>query len=164
MAFSARPRRPDLVTIDDELKEFLESPVHLYVGACDETLKPSTSHAWGPRVLDDGRSIELFVDAPAGAQAIADLRANGRIAATFTFPPTLRTIQVKGRCVEIGDPAPDDWEWLERHRTGFTQVVGYWGYPAHHVRNLWSMRVTRVRFTVEDIFNQTPGPGAGGRL
>jgi hypothetical protein len=153
-----------LVTIDAELKAFLESGVHIYAGACDAALVPSTSQAWGPRVSEDGASVEFFVDRPAGEQLITDLRTNGRIAATFTCPPTHRTIQLKGRCVEIGDPAPDDWAWIERHRTSFTQVVAYYGYPAHLVRNLWSMQVTRVRFTVEDVFNQTPGPGAGARL
>jgi hypothetical protein len=146
------------------MKEFLESGVHLYVGACDAALIPSTSHAWGPRVSADGAAIELFIDCPAGEQLIDDLRSNGRIAATFTSPPTLRTIQIKGRCVEINDPAPDDWSWIERHRNAFTGVVAYYGYPAHIVRNLWSMQVTRVRFIVEDLFNQTPGPGAGSRL
>jgi hypothetical protein len=115
-------------------------------------------------VSTDGTSAELFVDRPAGDQMIADLRANGRIAATFTYPATNRTIQLKGRCLEIGDPAAEDWGWIERHRNGFAQVVAYYGYPAHIVRNLWSMQVTRVRFSVEDIFNQTPGPGAGSRL
>jgi hypothetical protein len=160
----ARPRRQFLAVIGAELKDFLESGVRIYVGACNEALIPSMSQAWGPRVSDDGASVELFVDRPAGDQAIASLQANGRIAATFTFPPTFRTIQLKGGCLDIGDPAAEGWSRIERHRSGFAQVVAYYGYPAHIVRNLWSMHVARVRFTVEDIYNQTPGPGAGEKL
>ena len=150
--------------IDDEMKTFLESDVDLFVGSRDEQLVPSTVRAWGPRVSEGGASVELFIDMPAGSQLVANFRSNGRVAATFNNPMTNRTIQLKGRCLEIGDPASEDWAWIERHRSSFAETVAYFGYPAHIVRNLWSMQVKRVRFSVEDAFNQTPGPGAGARL
>jgi hypothetical protein len=32
------------------------------------------------------------------------------------------------------------------------------------IRNLWSTQVVKVRFIVEQVFNQTPGPNAGKSL
>ena len=150
--------------INAELKAFLESDVDIFVGSHDGHLRPSMIRAWGARVHENGSSVEFFLDMPGGAQTVANLRSNGRIAATFTYPVTMKTVQLKGRCIDIGDPHAGDWQWIARHRNGFAETVGYYGYPAHIVRNLWSMQVTRVRFTVEEAFNQTPGPGAGGKL
>jgi hypothetical protein len=152
------------VLIDDEMKAFLESEIDVFVGSRDELLVPSTVRGWGPRVSVDGASVELFIDMPAGNQPVANFRSNGRVAVVFTHPMTNRSIQLKGRCLEIGDPVSEDWAWIERHRTSFARTVAHFGYPAHLVRNLWSMQVKRVRLSVEAAFNQTPGPGAGARL
>lgn len=150
--------------IDAELKEFLEPDRVVSVGTTSDDLIPSGVRAWGPTVGEDGASIQLFLDRPSAAAAIANLRDNGRIAAVFTHVHTLRSVQLKGRCVEIGDPQAEDWPVIERHRSGFAEAADEIGYPKHVVRNMWSAQVVRVRFVVDEVFDQTPGPGAGGKL
>ena len=73
-------------------------------------------------------------------------------------------MQVKGRCVEVGDPQPGDWETIDRQREGFIDICGMLGFPRHMIRNLWSTQVVKVRFIAEQVFNQTPGPNAGKSL
>lgn len=119
---------------------------------------------WGPRLnLDDG-TIELFVDLPKSTDVLRDVRDNGRAAVTFEHPMTNRCIQLKGRCLEIGDASGDDWAWIERHRTSFAELVKHFGYPPHVVRNMWSTQVKKLRISVEAGFDQTPGPNAGKPL
>jgi hypothetical protein len=153
-----------VAVIDAELKSFLEVDRVVSVGTTSDDLVPSGVRAWGPTVNEDGASIQLFLDRPSAAAAIANLRDNGRIAVCFTHVHTLRSVQLKGRCVEIGDPQAEDWSVIERHRMGFAEAADEIGYPKHVVRNMWSAQVVRVRFMVEEIFDQTPGPGAGGKL
>jgi len=153
-----------VAVIDADLKRFLEPDRVVSVGTCSDELMPNGVRGWGPKVSGDGTSVLLFIDRPAAAEAVTNLRDNGRIAVCFVDVLTLRSVQVKGRCVEVGDPSAEDWPAIEQHRLGFSEAVETLGYPKHIMRNLWSTQVIKVRFVVEQIFDQTPGPGAGKPL
>jgi hypothetical protein len=150
-----------MLAIDEDLRAFIESGAAVSVGTRDADLIPSAARGWGPRVSADGRTLDVFVDKPAAAPIEAGLRDNGRIAVCFVDVITLRALQLKGRCVEIAEPGPDDWQWVDRHREAFVEAVGALGFPPQMVRNLWSLAVIKVRFVVEEYFDQTPGPEAG---
>ena len=153
-----------MAVIDADLKSFLEPDRVISVGTCSDDLTPNGVRGWGPKVSEDGTSVLIFIDRPSAASAVANLRDNGRIAATFVDVLTLRSVQLKGRCVEVGDPQAEDWPGIETHRVAFTEAVAKIGYSKHLMRNLWSTQVVKVRFVVENIFDQTPGPGAGKPL
>lgn len=153
-----------MLSIDDEQRTLIESDPAVSVGTRSHELQPHCVRAWGPRVSSDRRSVEVFIDRPNAQRCIEDLQDNGRIAVCFVHIPTFRSLQLKGRCVEIGDPASEDWRWIERHRSAFTEAVADIGYPRDVIRNLWSTQVVKVRLVVEDFFDQTPGPNAGRAL
>ena len=79
-------------------------------------------------------------------------------------PTTYRSIQLKGQCVEVAPPAPGDAEWVQRHRDLYAASTALVGQPPHVTRNFWSQKVTRLRLSVEEGFDQTPGPRAGAPL
>ena len=151
-------------TIDDEMKAFLESEVDNFIATRNAKHEPHIGRAWGARVADSGESIEVFVDRAHSLDALADLRENGIIAISWSQPTTYKTIQLKGHCVEIGDPAPGDFAWIERHRKLFTDGLKVIGFPPEVARAMWSSQVVRVRLLVEHAFDQTPGPRAGREL
>jgi len=153
-----------MLVIDRELKGFLESGLAIALATRSADLRPHAQRVWGAKVSPDGRSVEVFVDRPAAAQTMANLRDNGRVATVFVNILTNRSVQLKGRCVEVGDPGPEDWSIIDRHREGFTGATSALGFPAQMISNLWSTQVVKVRFVVEDLFDQTPGPGAGRPL
>jgi hypothetical protein len=153
-----------MLVIDPEMKAFLEAGVAIRVGTRDQEMRPCGVSGWGARVSGEGRVVELFIDRPPSTQTLANLRANGEIATVFANVQTERTIQLKGRCVEICDPEPDDWPWLDAHRQAFTEQMATIGFPAQVIRNLWSNQVVKLRFVVAQAFDQTPGVGAGRQL
>jgi hypothetical protein len=150
--------------ISDDLKTFLEAGASVLVGTRSGELVPDGVRAWGPRVSADKTSVEVFVDRPSAATCVSNLRDNGRVAVCFTEVTTNRSVQLKGRCVEVGDPQASDWPVVDAHRQGFTDQVGDLGFPANMVRNMWSTQVVKIRFVIEDVFDQTPGPKAGRPL
>jgi hypothetical protein len=150
--------------IDDELKEFLESGVGVYVGATGPECGPRVTRGWGPRVLDDRRTMEVFVDSPGGSDVAAAVQADGRVAVVTAAATTYRSIQLKGRCLEVGDPGLGDADWVQRHRDMYAAATALVGQPPPVTRNLWTRGVTRIRFVVEEAFDQTPGPRAGAKL
>jgi hypothetical protein len=153
-----------MLLINDDLRALIESDPAVSVGTRSGDLVPHGVRAWGPRVSADRRSVEVFIDRPNSQRAIQDLQDNGRIATCFVEIRSFRSLQLKGRCVEIGDPAPEDWDWIERHRAAFTEATADIGILPVLTRNLWSTQVVKLRFVVEEFFDQTPGPLAGREI
>jgi len=160
---------PSLV-IDDSLRSFLDSGVSLVIGTRDAALVPEIVRAWGPRVSDDPRSVTVCVPLATSGKARENLDQNGRIAATASLPTTYRTFQLKGRVIRISEPEAADLAAVNRHRDAFGRVNRQIGVPREQVEAFWkrelvsSPSLVAVRFVVEAIFDQTPGPSAGARL
>jgi hypothetical protein len=153
-----------MARIDAEMRAFIESDVDNMIATRNARFEPHMGRAWGPRVAEDGDSLEVFVDRAHSQDVLADLRDNGLIAVSWSHPMTSKTIQLKGRCVEIGEPAAADYVWIDRHRRLFTDQLVECGFRREFARSLWSNSVVRVRLVVEQAFDQTPGPAAGRPL
>jgi hypothetical protein len=149
--------------IDEDLKTFLHSDVAMVVGSRDAELKPEVTAGWGPRVAG-AQELEFFVDRPKSGQLLENLKQNRLLAVTCTSPITYRSVQLKGWCVAIAEPEPEDAPWLARHREAFAESVRARGLPAHVSRNMWSTEVVKLKLLVEERYDQTPGPGAGKKL
>jgi hypothetical protein len=150
--------------IDEMLKEFLQAEVTTYVGTRAADLTPEVSMGWGIRVLEGGREVDIFIDRAAGARTLENLRTTRLIAVTCASAITFQTVQVKGLCTEIDSPSPDDLVWVNRHREAYAEAVRFRAIPPQVSRSTWSREVMRVRFLVNELFDQTPGPGAGKKL
>jgi hypothetical protein len=115
-------------------------------------------------VHEDGRTIDVFLDAARASQTLANLRANGRIAMTIAHPVTVRSVQFKGTFLGDGSPSVDDVQWVRHRREEFSVSTALVGDPPEVIRNLWLPDVVRISFEVEQAFDQTPGPEAGKPL
>ncbi|HEY7466590.1 MAG TPA: pyridoxamine 5'-phosphate oxidase family protein [Dehalococcoidia bacterium] len=153
-----------MLVIDEDLRTLIESGPAIGVATRSAELAPHAVRGWGARVAEDGRTVDVFVDRPNAGAIVSDLRDNARIAVFFVDVTCLRALQLKGRCVDVGDPDPDDWAWVDRHRAEFTRACESILFPSYIARHLWAMQVVRLRFVVEELFDQTPGPGAGKSL
>jgi hypothetical protein len=88
-----------------------------------------------------------------------------QIAVTATEVHSLVSRQLKGPVVAVGDPCEADLQAMEVQTEGFLQAVHESdGNPVHLVRRIIPREVTLVEMTIEEVFDQTPGPSAGGRL
>ena len=148
---------------EEDLKTFVESEVTVYVATRDADLQPEAGFAWAPRLISPDE-LEVFVDREPAAKIVANLRENKQVAITLSSPITYRSLQMKGYCVDVREPTSEDAPWVERHRTMVTETLRARGMPAHVSRTYYSRDVVKLRCIIEARFDQTPGPGAGGRL
>lgn len=159
-----------LVSIGDELKTFLEGPVSVLVGTRDSRLLPEITRAWGPRVSADRRAVSLCVPLATSRRTLDNLEANGEIAVTFSLPTNYRTFQLKGRHAAAADPDSADLAAVERHRDAFAEVNERLGQPRPRVEAFWRAEIetsavlVKIFFSLDQVFDQTPGPGAGRPL
>jgi hypothetical protein len=102
----------------------------------------------------------------AGAQVIADLRANGRIAVVASQPTTNRTLQIKGGDATLQPCSAEDEALADAHLEGFIDEIGRLGFTAEVARTVHrhDSGIVAVAFTVAEAYEQTPGPQAGAPL
>lgn len=154
-----------LLLVDDDLKDLLESGVAVIVGTADATLRPHVHPGWGPRLLEDRRTIQLFLETARAAQALSDLAERDRVAVTIADPVSYRSVQFKGRYTGNAPATPEDEIWVQRHRDAFGSSTALIGDSPTAIRNVWmNGTILRIDFEVEAAFDQTPGPHAGRRI
>ena len=163
------PAGPTL-QLSDDLATFLERGVSVMVGTRSAECVPELMRAWGPRISADRRSISVCVAKAGSATLLANLQDNGHVAVTFALPLNSNAVQVWGRSVATAAANGQDLSAVDAHRDAFARMNESLGVPRPFIEALWrrelagSPAMVRIRFVAEQIFNQTPGPGAGSPL
>jgi hypothetical protein len=152
--------------LDSDLVAFVHSGVAVAVGTRDSAYRPAFTRAWGPGVSGDGSTLALCVIAPSGSQTRANLEDNGAVAVGFSPPTIARALQIKGVALALRDPAPSDLERAEQHFHRFSAEAQQLGIPERVARRIFAAPAAFVSVTlsIDEVFDQTPGPGAGRRL
>lgn len=140
--------------------------VSIIVGTRDAALQPHVMRAAGCRLSEDRRRLTVLMPATSGADVLADLRANGRIAVVFSEPTTHRTLQVKGDDAEVAAPTPDDEALAAIYRARLADEIALLGFGASMAATMLGADepLAAIGFTIAEVFEQTPGPAAGERL
>lgn len=152
------------VAIGPELAAFLRQGVAAIVATRDGRMQPEITRGWGPRVSPDGSELELCLSLPPGSATRANLEDNGEIAITFSLPTTYRSVQVKGRAALGGDPSPEQRSRVEAHIERFVAQVEQIGMARDHALRMPVPPFAAVTCSVRELYDQTPGAGAGAPL
>jgi hypothetical protein len=145
--------------------EFVESGVAVGVATRDESMRPAFTRAWGPRVSADRRSLTLCVSASEGSATRANLEGNGAVALGFCPPTIAKAVQLKGAAIVLGEPSAQDLEHVERHVGAFLAECGRIGVPPEVANRMFvDSTLLSIRVSIDEGFDQTPGPTAGRRL
>ena len=152
--------------IPDRVAEVLSGPAIMLAGTRDAALRGAHTTVVGAIVHDDRRTVTFFVPESRAARLLSDLRDNGRVAFGFGSL-SHEAYQLKGTSLSSRPTTDADLAQQEAYRTklvaAFRQVypeeiarplaLGYAYHPA-----------VAVTFRVDEVFLQTPGPGAGTRM
>ncbi len=151
--------------IDDESAALLESDVSLYVGTVDASGAPNADRAFALQVVEGGTRLRLSVPADAGALQ-ANLATTGVVAVTGNEIVRNLAVQVKGRISgTLGPETAEDRARREHHVTAFSRVVHeYMGTSYDIITRRMPREFVVFEMTIEEIYDQTPGPSAGKRL
>jgi predicted pyridoxine 5'-phosphate oxidase superfamily flavin-nucleotide-binding protein len=150
--------------IDDEVKAFIEAPCSLIVGTVDDDGLPDATRAWGVEVQPGGRQLRLLVATNADV-TLANLTANGRIALTATDFLTNESTQLKGRVGAVEERTSADRIRFDAYCARCIQILtDVDRAPAELVGRMIPPGVVACMMTVEQVFDQTPGPAAGAQL
>jgi hypothetical protein len=154
----------------DEMQDMARGGVVIAVGTRDSALVPAFARGWGLRFVPNSREASVCVVESSAAETFANIADNQQIAVTFSKPTTYRTFQLKGRVLEVAPASTEDMATVVRHREAFLDEVGAVGLPRELATRVIageleeSPLVKTIRVHIDAVFDQTPGPAAGGRL
>jgi hypothetical protein len=150
--------------LDKELAAFFEEGLSIYVATRNERLEPNGTRGSAVKVETDGTHLEVFIPAVAAGAVMTDLRANGQIAVVLTRPPDDRGCQAKGVFVEARDASEGERAFVVLQWERFRDRLELVGLPRVATDGWVTWPSIVVRFRVNALFDQTPGPGAGAPL
>jgi hypothetical protein len=155
------------VVIPPELLAMMDRGVSVIVGSRDARLRPTLMRAMGSRIAAQGREVTVYLSRPQSRQLLADIAANGHVAAVFSSPSTHRALQLKASRAVLRAATADDAPQLARYLAAMEREILQVGFPPEVTRAMLACRledVVAVTFEPEQAFDQTPGPRAGTPL
>lgn len=148
---------PDLVA-------FLEGGQCIHIGTRNDRLQPTGAPVIAATVDPDRVHLTVFLPTVGSEDVLANLEANGQAALCFGRPVDDHACQVKGIFVSARAATTKQRVAVDAQREQCLQQLEQVGIPrllwAGHTA--WPCVAVRVRAT--EVFNQTPGPGAGAPL
>lgn len=150
--------------IDEILAEFLQSGLGIHFGTRNEQLEPAGCRAAAVKVEDDGRHVVVYLPKAASPHVFDNLRTNGRAAVSMARPSDDRAVQLKGLMLFSWDAKPEEEELARSQWNGFLGQLDAIGLPGAATSSWKIFPCVAVRIKVTAVFNQTPGPDAGGAL
>lgn len=153
--------------IPDRVVEVLHGPTWIQIGSRDEALRPAHTVAVGAVVHDDRQTVTVFVPTARSGRVLRDLTGNGRIAVGLALA-SHESYQLKGTYISSRPTDDTDRACQEARRAALLESALEAGYPEAIARPLaLGLAITpgvAITFRAEQVFLQTPGPGAGTLL
>lgn len=150
--------------IPERIVDFLKGPVIINFSSRNIDLRPTFSRTVGLIVSDDRKNITFYVHESFSKDLLKNLNENGRIALLAGTHPSHETYQFKGSFVSSRDTNDNDIEVQENFRKLVVAHFSQFGVPENFFINMPSSPGLAITFEVQDIFDQTPGPGAGKKI
>lgn len=146
---------------------FIQKGISISVASRDRRLVPSLSRALACVQSEDSTQLRLVLVASQSQDLLRDINAGSAVAVGFTEPSTHRTLQIKGRDARVEPLSNLDREALARSKKAFGHEIGQLGFDDAFNQRFFHAEphdLVVIAFTPEVVYQQTPGPGAGGVL
>ena len=153
--------------VPGKIQRFLEERANIgSAGSCGPDLVPHVHRVSGWRLGADHQTLTCLIPALFTEHLLEALEDNGRFAITIEEFPSHETYQFKGKYLSHRDANAEDHRSTARMRERWTPGVRslFPEMPAEILDDYILEPALAVDIRVEEIFLQTPGPGAGTRL
>jgi len=153
--------------IPDRVIEVLTGPSYMQIGTRDENLRPAHTYAVGAMVHEDRQTVTVLVPSARAARILPHLESNGRVALGMALA-SHEAYQLKGAYLATRPTDAEDLARQEAYRQALLSDALRVGFPEEVARPMtlgfaYTSSIA-ITFRADEVFLQTPGPGAGTRL
>jgi hypothetical protein len=150
--------------LSDELVDFIAQGVSLLVGTCDDAKIPHAARAVGLQVHDDRRHATVYLPEVTSRHTVTDVAVNPRVAVLVSQPIDHRSFQMKGAVIKVSPAGEGERAEVEAYLARFGRQLETVGMPFEMTSMVSHWPAVAIELAIEELFLQTPGPGAGQRL
>ncbi|HET7652086.1 MAG TPA: pyridoxamine 5'-phosphate oxidase family protein [Acidimicrobiales bacterium] len=151
--------------LDEATRVFRNGSRALIVAAVTPDGAPHATRGWGISLDMDERTARLLLPADDDVVIAALGARDARIAVTAGDIDTLHSTQIKGRALHIERATETDELTAAEYVDGFAAAVERVdGTPRTLIERLVPTAFVACTITIDDVFDQTPGPGAGASV
>ena len=140
----------------------MHGAVVAFIGTRDARLRPTVTWAFGARVSASTDEITAFIPDVEIDRTRSNLVHNDMLAYTVGDPISTKSYQFKGKLAGMRPTTEEERavQGILRGKLGAKLAV----FPSEFVTGYTFVPSTALTFRVEQVFVQTPGPGAGRQL
>lgn len=146
----------------------MQSGLSLIAASRNAANRPSSAVALACRVVDNGQLLRIVVRPSQCPEFLYDIRENAAIAFACSQVDSHRSLQIKSRNAKITAIDSGDIGEVVAQTSAFIEtVVSFDHLPEAMLRAYTHFELhdlAAISFSPDEIFTQTPGPGAGARL
>lgn len=147
--------------LDAELAAFLNSGLSVIAATRDARLLPEAIRLMALEAVAGEEEMTAFLPDAVSRRMLENVRDNGRIAVVGSDPVDNRSVQVKGRAIDCRPATDLQRPVVDGYRARMARALAQVGVPQPVIFRAAFWPCHAVRFRVEGIFLQTPGPSAG---
>ncbi len=147
-----------------KLQRFVEGGISIFVATVDADKIPTCCRAIALTTKDDFDTVTVYVPAATGQETIANVATTRRIAIGCTEPLSHASVQIKGVSRGVKLAPPSDQELVRTRLHQFADVLAEIGQPRSVTHRAAFWPAFAIEVSVEEVFDQTPGPKAGTPL
>jgi hypothetical protein len=134
------------------------------VGTVDADGIPTCCRGIAIATRDNFETITVYIPAATGQETVANVATTRRVAVGATRPLTHESIQIKGVTRGVRLAPPSDEQYVRQRLEEFAEVLEAIGQPKHITARVAHWPAFALEVSVEQVFDQTPGPKAGNAL
>jgi len=146
------------------LQEWLQGGESIIVGTADADGVPSACRGIAIAAGKDPDTLTLYLPAATAHEALANIATTRRVAFAASHPLSHRTVQVKGVTRGVRLAPPGDEAFVRTRWGQLADVLDQIGLPRGLLHRAAHWPAFAVEMSIEQIFDQTPGPNAGALL
>ena len=159
---------PDAPRIPDDILRFVDEQANIgFAGTRNASLVPLGHRVSGWRIAADGKTLTAFLPNLSVARFLEAVADNGQVAIVVEEVGTHETYQMKGRYLRHRPTTPEEVGLSATQRERFVEGLRRL-YPHPGLPDLMRASIpdatTAVDVDVQEVFLQTPRPGAGRRV
>ncbi len=147
-----------------ETQSLLSAPVlSINFGSRNDTMRPALAPAYGVKYDESKKELTIYTEHMVLEMHKANLISNGSVAVVIANPVDHYTNQFKGTYVSDSLCTDDENEYTKKSWDNFKNLlIGFYGESLRDGLNKMQVNQSvKLIMKIEEIFDQTPGPGAG---
>jgi hypothetical protein len=147
-----------------KLQRYVEGGISVIVGTVDAERIPTCCRGIALTTKDNFETVTVYVPAATAQETIANVATTRRVAISASEPLSHGSVQIKGvsRGVKLAPPADEELVRTRLHQ--FADVLDEIGQPRRVTHRIAHWPAFAIEVSVEEVFDQTPGPTAGTPL